>query len=373
MKKFILSLVCSTIFALKLAAAVAATGDMAPNIQSPVWLDGKVYRLAEYKNKKDVVLFIWSPDQRALAEFQNMNRIAKQCANDKTVFLSIGNANAEILKKFPGVNKLNFPVCADHNRATANLYVRSFDRLPLAVVINKEGKICWRGSIRQVPAVLNQLRAGKFDLAERVRTEKFSFDVSEAIKAKKFDEANKLIYAEWEKHPTNKELIGMYILIAGRHLKRYDDAFKMLALAHQKNPGSWEIGEMEFQLICGSGQYKKLDEFNKRMIAVHGKDPAVMIKFASMFARLPVKEMQITQIHSFLSSGWRNGKFKDDAEKAAYAIEYAKLMHTFGRADIALKLAMFAEQKSTGKAKEGARDAAAYYKKIIANSAKLDL
>ena len=48
-------------------------------------------------------------------------------------------------------------------------------------------------------------------------------------------------------------------------------------------------------------------------------------------------------------------------------------MHTFGRADIALKLAMFAEQKSKGKAREGARDAAIYYKKIIANSAKLDL
>ena len=373
MKKLPLLLFCCSAFAIKLYAAVAATGDTAPNIQSPIWLDGKVYRLAEYKNQKDVVLFIWSPDQRALTEIPNMNRIAKQYADSSTVFLGIGNANADILKKFPGIAKLNFPVCADHNRATANLYLRSFDRLPLAVVINKAGKICWRGSIRQVPAVLSQLRAGKFNLAERIRTEKFSFAVSEAIKAKKFDEANKLIYAEWEKHPTNKELLGMYLLISGRHLNRYDDAFKMIDLAHQKNPASWEIGEMEFQLICAARQNKKLDEFNKRMIAVHGKNPAVMIKFASIFSRLPVKEMQIAHVHSFLSSGWRNGKFKDDAAKAEYAIEYAKLMHTFGRADIALKLAMYAEKKLKGKAAEGAADAVIYYKKILANSAKLDL
>ena len=94
MKKFTLSIIAGIICAVKLAAAIA-TGEAAPNLPSPVWLDGKMYRLSEYKNKKIAVLFLWSPDQRALAEFQNMNRIAKQYTDDQTVFLGIGNANAE--------------------------------------------------------------------------------------------------------------------------------------------------------------------------------------------------------------------------------------------------------------------------------------
>ena len=372
MKKFILSIIAGVICAVKLAAAIA-TGEAAPNLPSPVWLDGKMYRLSEYKNKKIAVLFLWSPDQRALAEFQNMNRIAKQYTDDQTVFLGIGNANAETLKKFPGVAQLPFPVSADHNRAAAQLFLRSFDRLPLAVVIGKDGRICWRGSIRQVPAVLKQIRSGKFDLAGRIRAEKFSLDVSNAIKAKKFDQANKLIYDEWLKHPANLELLSMYLLISGRHLKRFEDGFKVIALAHEKNPGNPGVGEQEFQLICSSGEFKRLPEFSKRMIAVHQTKPAVMIKFASMFSQLPVKEMQILQVHSFLSAGWRNGKFKDDTEKAHYAIDYAKLMHTFGRPDIACKLARFAEQKLKGRAKSAAADALLYYQKIIADSKKLEL
>ena len=52
MKKISTLLAVSTIIVSKLAAAVAATGDIAPNIPSPIWMDGKVYRIAEYKNKK---------------------------------------------------------------------------------------------------------------------------------------------------------------------------------------------------------------------------------------------------------------------------------------------------------------------------------
>ena len=48
-------------------------------------------------------------------------------------------------------------------------------------------------------------------------------------------------------------------------------------------------------------------------------------------------------------------------------------MHTFGRPDIACKLALFAEQQLKGKAKTGASDALLYYKKILSDNKKLDL
>lgn len=372
MKKILSALVLSTLICTNLAAA-ANTGEPAPNIPSPIWLDGKVHRIAEYKNRKNTVIFLWNTDQRALAEFQLMNRIAKQPGNADTAFLGVGNADLNTLKKFPGVAKLAFPVCADHNRATAKLYTRSFDRLPLAVVIGKDGRIYWRGSIRQVPAVLKLIRENKFDLAERIRTEKFTRDVSDAIKGKKLDEACKLIYAEWTRFPDNLELLSMYILLSGNHLKRYEDGFKLLNTAYQKNPDNPEIGIIEFKHICSSGQFNRLDEFSRRMITKFGTRPDIMTKFAANFVKLPAKEMPLKLINAFLSSGWRNGKFKKESDKAFYALNYAKLLHSFGRTDLACKLAIYAEQKLQGKDKISAGEAVTYYKKILAESAKLAL
>ena len=165
----------------------------------------------------------------------------------------------------------------------------------------------------------------------------------------------------------------MYLLVSARHLKKYDDAFKLINDAYKKVPNNPGVAELEFQLICASGNLKLLDNFSKRVIAGHSTDPKVMINFASHFSRMSAKDMQINLIHNFLHAGWCNGKFKNDTEKANYAIDYAKLMHSFGRTDLAYKLALFAEQKLKGPAKNGASEAVTYYKKIMIYAPKINL
>lgn len=358
---------------LSYADKIAATGDIAPHLPSPLWLDGKVHRIADHQNKKIVVLFFWNTDQRALKSFPMMNRIVQMTDSKKVAFLGIGNGSVEVLKKFPGVLQLKFPVCADNNRAALKSYMRGFDRLPLAVVIDRSGRINWRGSIRQVPAVLKQILENKFNLAERIRTENFSNAVNDAIKSKNYEKATALIRAEWDRNPKNLELLSMHLLITAKHLKKYDDAFKLIADARKKLPGNPDIDALEFQLITASGRKHLFNDLAARVIAAHRTNPRIMIDFAAQFSKMKAKDMQIAQIHAFLQAGWRHGKFKNDAEKANYAIDYAKLLHSFGRTDLAYKLAVFAEQKLKGQSKAGAAEASAYYKKIIVNAPKLDL
>ncbi len=371
-----LSLILLSVFAaITLAAAAQAvpTGAPAPVIPSPIWMDGKLHRISDFKDKKVTVLFIWNLDQHMLPALQQMVQVARKCDSTKTAFLGVGGANLETLKKIPAITRLPFPVCADHNRATARLFCRSYDRPPLAVVISKDGKVYWRGSVRQVPVVVGQIHSGKFDLKERLRTEKFSDAVSNAIRGKKFEDALKLIREEWERFPNNMELLSMQLLLLERHLKRMPDAFKLIETAHKKQPENPGIFELELQLLRNAGKLDRQAEWCQRLIAAHGSSPQIMIKFADILTRMPIKDMRMDHIHSLLHTGWLKGKFANNNEKGRYALDFAKIMHGFGRTDLAYKLTVQAEKLLTGKAKAGAADAAEYYKKILFYSPKFTL
>ena len=365
MKKFCLALLFSLILPIQIHAAAAVTGQEAPAIPSPIWKDGKLHRLSDYKNKKVTVLFIWNLDQQAIVNIPVMIRVVNAADPAKVAFLGVAGGTVEMINKFPGIAGLNFPICADHKRATAKIYLRRYDKLPLAVVIGRDGKLCWRGSIKQVPAVLKQIDSGKFDLAERIRAEKFSDAVSTAIREKKFKEAFKLINDEWQKHPENLELLSMQLLILTRHLQKSEQAFELIKNAHSRLPGNPAVYELEFQLIRNTAKLALLDDFVNRTIAAHAANPDLILQFAGMVVQIPARDLNLSWIHRMLQSGWKNGKFKTPADKGKFAIDYAKMMHNFGRTDLAYKLALWASQNLKDQAREGAVEAAAYYKKIM--------
>ena len=373
MKKYILLPFCLFLAAVTVNAKVIETGSMA-NAISGEWLDNKPHSIAEFKNKKVVVLFIWELNNNGLAVIQAMNRLAKLFPAKDVACFGIANGEKMQVIKFPGVKQLSIPICADPGKATAAGYLRSYDQLPLAVVIDKAGKVNWRGGIRQLPAVVKQLLAGKFDLKEQIHAEKFSAALKTAVQAKDFQTADKLVRAEWTRTPKNLDLLSMLLVINFRHLKKVDEAFKLIAEANRKLPGNPKLAELELRLIVNSGQSKKyLNEFSKRAIALHGTDPAVMKTLAARSAELKAAEIDLLQIQSFMQSAWRNGKFADTDAKVDFALEYARMLHNFCRPDLAYKLALWAEQNCSKNAKAGASAAAAYYRKLMQNSAKMEL
>lgn len=375
MKKSLFCLICALCFITFSAdAEVVATGEPAPEIPAKEWLDTKTHTIAEFKNKKAVVLFIWNLDHNGLAAVQGMNKLAELFPAKDVVCLGIANAATLETLKFPGVKKLPFPVCADKERKTAKLYLRSYDTLPLAVVIDRTGRVNWRGSIRQVPVTVKRLLAGKFDLKEQIRAEKFSSALKKAVRSRDFAKADRLIRAEWARTPKNLDLLSMLLVVNFRHLKKADEAFKLIEEAHKKVPKHPRVAELELQLIINTGRTDThLAKFCKQAIADHGHDPVIMKKFAARASELKAKEFDINVVHAFMQSGWRNGKFAKKADKVDYALDYAKLLHNFCRPELAYKLALWAKQNSDDPDKQGVSGAVVYYQKIIQNSSKLAL
>ena len=369
---FLISLLC--LLACSADAAIVATGAAAPEIPVKNWLDTKTHTIAEFKNKKTVVLFIWDLDHNGLPVIQAMTQLAKLFPAKDVACLGITNASVMDTLKYPGIKKISFPICADEQRQTAKLYLRSYDKLPLAVVIDRNGKVNWRGSVQQVPVIVKQLLNGKFDLEDHINAENFSAALKDAVKNRDFKKADRLVRAEWTRKPQNLDLLSMLLVINFRHLKKVDEAFRLIDEANKKFPKNPRVSELELQLISNSGRANThLEKFCKRTITDHSHDPAVMKKFAARASELQAKEINLAIVHAFMQAGWRNGKFAKKSDKVNYAIDYAKLMHNFCRPDLAYKLALWAKQNSTDPDKQGITAAVIYYQKLVSNSSKLEL
>ena len=373
MKKFILFLLCLVCTAVAVNAKIVNTGDAAPEI-SGEWLDNKTHSIAEFKNKKTVVLFIWDLDNNGLAVIQAMNRLVKLFPAKDIACFGIANGDKMQVLKYPGVKQLPFPVCADAGKATAAKFLRSYDQLPLAVIIDKTGKVNWRGSVRQVPVAAKRVVEGKFDLNEQIAAEKFSTALKAAVQKKDFVAADKLVRAEWGRNPKNLDLLSMLLVINFRHLNKVDEAFKLIQQANKMMPKDAKLAELEIQLIVNSRQSKKyLDEFSKRTIANFGDNPDVMKKMAARTAELKAEDIDLLHVHRFMQAAWRNGKFANIDAKTNFALEYARMLHNFCRPDLSYKLALWAKQNCSTAAQPGAAAAATYYKKIMQSSTKMEL
>ena len=373
-KSLIFSVCCLLLLAVSVHAEPVATGKTAPEIPVKNWLDTKTHNIAEFKNKKVVVLFIWNLDHNGLTAIKAMNQLAKLFPQKDVACLGIANADTLETLKYPGVKNLPFPVCADKERKTEKLYLRSCDALPLAVVIDRNGVVNWRGGVQQVPVIVKRLLNGKFDLAEQVHAEEFSSALKQAVQNRNFTEADRLIRAEWSKKPKNLDLLSMLLVVNFRHLGKVDEAFKLIEEAKKKVPKNPRVAELELQLITNTGRTgAHLDNFCKQAIADYGHDPVVMKKFAARISELKATEFDTKKVHAFMQAGWHKGKFDKKSDKVNYALDYAKLMHNFCRPDLAHKLALWAKENSKDPDKQGITAAVIYYQKLIENSSKLEL
>lgn len=340
------------------------TGAKVSALPSPLFIDGITRTLGDFLGKKFVVLYIFDMDKEALGEFYKVHDAVRHCRAIAD-FVGIGTGSAAQLKKFPGVQQLGFPVNADKGEAK-KLFLREREKLPLSVVLDKSGTLLWRGSLKALPKILKECESGKFDLKERIRIEAFSDAVNEAIRREKFDVALPMLRREFNANPRKLELLRVQLMIL-KKLKRVDDAFKLLHDAEKMRPESFRIFEMEYMLI---GEYKKMDklpEFFARLKKNFSRNPGVLLGFALSECKLPPEDLELKYVIDLVETGWRSQAFASDADKGMYALDYAKILHSVGRNDLAAIMARNAQvllvKNESGRKK--ADSAFIYYTKMM--------
>ncbi len=364
---------------LLLAAGVSAadtllkTGDKLTRLPSPLYLDGSEKEFSGFLGKTDfVVLHIWEMNNAALGEFYSLSQVAAQLQN-RVQFVGIGIGAHIDLKRFPGAARLGFPVNSDHHGAIRQVLLRPKDNLPLTVILDKQGTILWRGPFRQMMPVLRKCLKGKFDLAEEIRVENFAAAVNEAVKAGDLEKAIQMIAAEYRKHPGKTDLLNAQAALYVK-MNRRQDAYKMLLEAEKNSPGNYRIFEIEYQLIGSHEDVERLPDFFSRLKKNFSGRPDILIAFALAECKLPPDKLQLKYVLDLAETGWQSGNFKNKEQRGLYALDYAMILHSIGRNDLAVKVVRFACEnlKNGSKEQKRAQEALLYYTKLheIAPSAK---
>ena len=332
--KLLLLTLLLLISAVCLYADPLKTGSQVTVLPSPLYLDDSNKTLSEFLGEKYVVLFIWEMNNAALTEFYSAANLAIR-NRDAVNFIGIGIGPHDQLKRFPGAVRLGFPVNSDHRGAAKALFQRPGDPMPLAVLLDKNGVLLWRGRLQNLQAIINSCKEGKFDLQEQIRLEDFSAAVNAAISENKFEDALNLLAAEYANHPNNIDLLQMQMAMLLR-LDRRDDAFALLHQAQQRAGDDYRYFEIEYKLIGELNLADNLPDFFSRVKTVFAKKPNILIAFALAECQLPPEKLNLTFVLDLAAAGWQSGEFVSPEHRGLYALDYASILHSIGRNDLAI-------------------------------------
>jgi len=336
MKRFLFVFAC--VLAVGAAAAekapapvvtATATGEAAPEL-SGAWTKGGSVKLAEQRGKKVTVLYFWTVNQQSLEDMPRMAEVAKKFADRPVVFAGIGCDEVKKVAGFFRVKELPMPVLADDKYEMLRRYLRPTDRVPLAVVVDKAGRLAWRGNTASLPGALEKILSDKFDLDEHIRREKFSQAVSEALGKNHYEDALKLIDGELKRFPGNVELISVKANILYRGLKEPKQALKAADEGIGHSPKEVRFYDLKLRLLRNAGMDGELPAFYEQVCRAFADQPLVLLRFAAAEMNRPVQESRPELFHKLVTAAYSSPKFRDDRERGIATLVYARMLYLCG-------------------------------------------
>jgi thiol-disulfide isomerase/thioredoxin len=163
----------------------ASLGDAAAPLEIAEWIKGDAVDLAAVKGKKVVVVEFWATwCGPCKVSIPHLTEMQKKYENRGVVIIGVSDEEASKVRPFVNEqgDKMNYTVAIDRNRATSAAYMEKFGQngIPHAFVIDKEGRIAWRGHpMSGLERVLDQLASNTFDLGLEQKRESATKKIQE--------------------------------------------------------------------------------------------------------------------------------------------------------------------------------------------------
>lgn len=351
-------------------ADAVQTGTPAPEPILREWIKGKPFTIAEFKDKLPVVLFFWTISENGSKPFSQVTNIAGKHLG-KAAFLAIGCDSPGAMKKFFRLPKLGMPVAADKQLKTLHDYMRSSDKLPFCAVIDRKGKLVWRGPANQLDAVLTEVINDRYDLGKALRRERLSADINNALKLRNYDLALKNIDLALVEYPDNQDLVAAKVKLLTTTKQDFAGAEKFLEERAKVFPEKPFFCELAIQTMRQTGNQQKVDKWIKIALDKFYNHPRVLLKLANAELQQSVDRINIRNAWKLADTAWRNAGKLSNQEKGMIALEYARVLNHCGRPDKSITLTQEAIKLLKGRAKLGAEAYLKYYQEIVKLSKEL--
>ncbi|MCG8409613.1 MAG: TlpA family protein disulfide reductase [Phycisphaerales bacterium] len=287
------SMVCMPVMATEV-------GDEAPPLKIKEWVKGGPVELK--KGDHIYVVEFWAtwcgPCLKSIPHLTELQKKYK----DKGVIV-IGVSDEKVSKVRPFVEKkgsqMDYVVAVDDGRQTARAYLQAFGvrGIPHAFIVGKSGKILWHGNPAdpndKIDQIVEEVVAGKFDLARAKETEKARKRVEKAMKLfpqyftlasqdEKSDEMKKLGKKIFKNGRSNAMLMTQFawIIMDDKRIKHRD-----LKLAKKAAKAAFEVDDGKNAMILNTyaralfetGDVKEALEHQKKAVELCD-NPRLMTK-----------------------------------------------------------------------------------------------
>jgi len=152
-------------------------GDKADELDNLVWLQGAPFKIFDdqAKEKKIVIIEYWATwDKGSELSLPVLSAIQKKYKKENVVIVAISKEKEDVLKDFleKKSQKISFNIARDPSGHISDRYTGNDARIPLVFIIDKDGKVVWRGHPLELEPVLKKILAGKFNLKKQVKISK---------------------------------------------------------------------------------------------------------------------------------------------------------------------------------------------------------
>ena len=343
-------------------------GAPAPEFAKGEWLKGNSFALASVKGKKMTAILFWKPDHASALAIQNFSRTAHDKGFADVAFAAVAEGELKNIASFPLIRQFgNLPLLVDTSKKNIPLFLRSENRLPMAIIIGKDGKLLWRGNPTRTAFMLDAIKKGKYDQKKVIGDDDFNANFTGMIVKSNFKGALALLEKELDRPGTNpSEIVSLQVGIHYRRLNSAENALAAIHKAQKKFPGRPEFYEMELKMLDWGHMEKKTGEFYYRLTSIFKNQPKVLLKFVVFELNKPFEKMNPASVYTVARAAANAGTYANKREKGRAMLYYAQSLYCIGRVDVAHKVVEKSLTYLKGEKEYAqAKNLAAYYKKLL--------
>ena len=320
--------------------AAAELGQPAPPLDIDRVIGGKRFRIEDMAGKKMVVLHFWTRDCRPCDNAVPLIAEAAWRFGGGAVFLAVGDSDERSVEEYPQLAALTIPAAVDHLSKTADAYLRETDRLPTDVVIGRDGRVAWIGPTVELPRVLEEINAGKYDIRAAIDLDNFNRKMVRLLTEKDYEGALAAVQERRKAFPDDLGLaVGAANILAGQ-LERTDDALKILDDCIKRFPDEFPLYNAKLRILHFKGEpdprvapiYRTISE---RFAATK---PMLLVQLADNLLKAPPGRYPLLSSYELAAAAWKSDNFQSDRERGHAAATLARCYYTLGMIDEAVKL-----------------------------------
>jgi len=297
----------------------------------------------------------------------HLSLLQKTFAKKGLVVIGVSTENAAEINAFTAKQKdMEYSVAADDNQKTYTEYMKGQEGIPLAFLIDRDGRIAWIGHPLIMENVLEQVLEGKYDLNKNIELSKLMKKLNVELEQQNVNGALKIIDKILAINPGNIQVASMKIYIFFKKNEK-DKALAMTEEQIKKHPDVFGFYSMKIRILKSMNKEQEISRTYDQIINNLSDKTEALNVLVKELIHPKNGVVQLANALKVAEGTYFKGKFTKDINRATAADNLARCYYLIGRADkaVEMELNVIPLVKNDPKKLEQAKIILDYYKTAL--------